>query len=92
MPWVVNDEDRIFRLEGSQWHRVPGSAKDIGIGADGSVWVIGADERAGGYGVYRYNGSGWTKIPGSGRQISVGPDGSPWVVNRDGYIYRGWGY
>lgn len=92
MPWVINDEDRIFRLEGSQWRRIPGSARDIGIGADGSVWVIGADERAGGYGVYRYNGSGWTKIPGSGRQISVGPDGAPWVVNRDGYIYRGWGY
>jgi hypothetical protein len=90
-PWVINDDDEIFRLEHDQWRRMPGKAKDIGIGADGTVWVIGIDTRAGGYGIYRFNGTGWDKVPGSGAQISVGPDGDPWVVNRDGDLYRSWG-
>lgn len=34
----------------------------------------------------------WLAVLCSGRQISVGPDGAPWVINRDGDIYRGWGY
>lgn len=92
VPWVINADDQIYRLENGLWRRIPGKAKDIGIGADGSVWVIGADERAGGYGIYRYNGAGWGKVAGSARQISVGPDGEPWVVNRDGDIYRSFGF
>lgn len=74
----------------NDWVRVPGDARDIGVGADGSVWVIGSDERQGGYGIYHWNGGGWVKVRGSARQVSVGPDGNPWVVNRDGEIYTRW--
>lgn len=91
-PWVINEDEQIYKLENGTWRRVPGKAKDIGIGADGTVWVIGVDERAGGYGVYRYTGSDWEKVQGSGTQISVGPNGEPWVVNRDGDVFRSWGY
>ncbi len=73
------------------WRKLPGRARDIGIGADGSVWAIGMDDRAGGHGIYRFNGSDWDKVPGSGTQISVGPDGEPWVVNRSGDLYRSFG-
>lgn len=30
-----------------------GKAKDIGVGANGAVWVIGSNVEAGGYGIYR---------------------------------------
>jgi hypothetical protein len=73
------------------WVRVPGRARDIGIGADGSVWVIGVDDHRDGHSIYRFNGSGWDKVSGKASQISVGPDGEPWVVNREGDIYRSWG-
>jgi hypothetical protein len=91
-PWIVNDDDEIYRLNNGSWQRMPGYAKDIGIGADGSIWSIGTDGRTGGYGVYRFTGSAWQKQHGSGAQISVGPDGAPWIVNREGEIYRGYGY
>lgn len=90
-PWIINDDNEIFRRENGLWRRMPGYAKDIGIGADGSVWVIGSNDRAGGYGIYRFNGASWDRIAGSASQISVAPDGTPWVVNNDGEIYRGVG-
>jgi hypothetical protein len=90
-PWVINDDDEIFRRQNGVWVRVPGRARDIGIGADGSVWVIGVDDHRDGHSIYRFNGSGWDKVSGKASQISVGPDGEPWVVNREGDIYRSWG-
>ena len=41
-PWVVNGINQIFRRSNGTWLRIPGRAQDIGIGADGSVWIIGA--------------------------------------------------
>ncbi|MDG2175286.1 MAG: hypothetical protein P8M72_04005 [Gammaproteobacteria bacterium] len=86
-PWVINHDDDIFHLVNGYWQEVPGLAKDIGIGADGSVWAIGSNEREGGYGIYTWDGFDWIRVRGSARQISVGPDGSPWVVNREREIY-----
>jgi hypothetical protein len=39
------------------WTLLPGLANDIGVGADGTVWVIGADAVPGGYGIHRWTGS-----------------------------------
>ncbi len=87
-PWVVNSFDDIYRWENNNWTKMPGKAKDIGIGADGSVWIIGTDAVLGGFGIYKWNGSSFTKIDGGAVRIDVGPDGNPWVVNSDGNIYR----
>lgn len=84
---VLDKDGEIFRLTYGLWEEMPGLRKDIGIGADGSVWVVGSNERAGGYGIYYWNSIDWEKLSDSARQISVGPNGSPWVVNRDGKIY-----
>jgi len=73
---------------GSSWERLPGAAKDIGIGADNSVWVIGTNSVHGGYGIYRWEGKNWRRIDGGAVQISVDKHGVPWVVNADNYIYR----
>jgi hypothetical protein len=73
---------------GSSWERLPGAAKDIGIGADNSVWVIGTNSVQGGYGIYRWEGKNWRRIDGGAVRIDVDPRGNPWVVNSYDNIYR----
>jgi hypothetical protein len=53
-PWIVNSAGKIFQRTVTGWQQLPGSAKDIGIGANGSVFVIGTDAVQGGSGVYRF--------------------------------------
>lgn len=70
------------------WQRLPGEATDISVGADGTIWAIGSDERDGGYGIYRFNGDSWDRHSGGALRIAVDPDGNPWVVNSDQDIFR----
>lgn len=69
------------------WQRLEGGASDIGIGADGSVWVIGTDERPGGYGIYYWSGNEWQRVDGAAVRIDVDPYGNPWIVNDSHQIY-----
>jgi len=87
-PWVVNAPGQIFQWTGNQWKNVPGHARDIGIGADGSVWIIGANPVKGGYGIYRWDKGLWKRVPGGAVRIDVGPDGRPWVVNTSDQIFQ----
>jgi hypothetical protein len=66
----------------------PGAATDIAVGVNGSVWVVGTNPTAGGYGIYRWNGAGWTRMPGGAVGIAVDPGGNPWVVNSAHQIYH----
>ena len=61
---------------------------DIGVGADGSVWVVGTNETGGGFGIYRWTGTEWSGIDGGGLAISVDPRGLPWVANAGGEIFE----
>jgi len=72
------------------WVELPGEAGDIGVGADGSVWVVGTadDDWDALKGIYRWNGVSWDRVYGDGLDISVGPDGLPRVTNVFGEIYR----
>ena len=74
--------------ESGSWQRMTGRAKDIGIGANGSVWVIGTTQARGGYGIYRWTGSNWQQVNGAAVAIDVDASGTPWVVNSEGSIYR----
>jgi len=62
---------------------VPGRAKDIGIGANGDVWTVGA-RKAGneGYFIYKYSPQNrkWKQYRGIANRISVDGDGNPWGV------------
>ena len=66
-----------------------GAAKDIGIGANGSVYVIGTGVTSGGYSIHQWSGSKLYRLTGGAIGISVGPTGIPWVVNSVGNIFRG---
>jgi hypothetical protein len=88
LPWIINASGEIWqRLANGTWQLMPGSAHDIGVGADGSVWITGTSPSCGGYGVSRWNGTGWDQYDGLGFQIAVGPTGLPWLVNSPGAIY-----
>ena len=69
------------------WKQLPGAASDIGVGANGQVWIIGTDPAPGGYGIYRWNGKDWGKMPGAAVKIDVDPKGDAWVVNDRGLIF-----
>lgn len=81
---MVNNADEIFIGDGQgKWQQLDGKAKDISVGANGSLWVIGNNVESNGYGIYKRTGTTWQKIPGSAVRIAVNPQGIPWVVNQD---------
>src|SRR5688572_2349431 len=89
--WVANSTKTLFRHDGAQWVHVSNqSANDVGIGANGTVWVIGTNAEAGGFGIYRSTdqGANWIKVPGSAVRVSVDPQGNAWVVNNANSIFR----
>jgi hypothetical protein len=71
-----------------EWSQVNGAARDVGVGANGTVWVIGTNPVQGGYGIYRWTGSGWAGIPGGATRIAVDPSGNALVVNNSNNIFR----
>jgi hypothetical protein len=94
IPWLVNDAGNIFRRNSSSvgtggWTQKPGTANDIGIGSDGSVWIVGTNAVAGGYGIYKWDASSssWVQSNGGAVRIAVDATGVPWVVNDAGNIY-----
>jgi len=90
-PWVVNASHLIFKYNGVSFQQVPGQAYDIGVGANGSVYIVNTTlvSPTGGYRISKWNGSGWTDtVSGAGTNISVDPQGHPWAVNASHLIYR----
>ena len=85
--WTINSRNEIYQKRGSGWNRMPGAARDIAAGADGSVWIIGTDVRGDGFGIYRWNDRDWSRVDGAARRIAVDRDGNPWVVNSKGNIF-----
>src|SRR5579859_7992415 len=103
-PWVVNAAGSVFRrlagptsLVDGSWQSISGvAASDIGVGADGSVWVLDTTPASGGHGIWLLTGTSgsgasvvgtWRQVDGAALAISVGPDGQPWVVNAAGSIF-----
>ena len=84
IPVVSNSEGRIFRLEGT-WieDELDGRARDVGVGSDGTLWVIGSDG-----GTYRRLPTRWERVPGIATNISVAPDGAPWITDAAHDILR----
>jgi len=73
---------------GRSWALQAGTANDIGIGADGSVWIIGTNATVDGYGIYRWNGANWYPVDGGAVNVSVDQHGYPWVTNDLGSILQ----
>lgn len=67
-----------------------GLGNDIGVGADGTIWLVGVQHVgvAADFGIFKFTGSGWSSVEGGAVRIAVGPDGQPWVVNSEGQSFR----
>ncbi len=63
--------------------QLPGTAKDIDIGSDGSIWRVGTDSS-----IARFEDGGWTRIDGAASRIAVDNFGYPWIVRSTGEIFR----
>lgn len=94
-PWVVTRDGAIFRRTSDtysygSWELKPGCAKDIAIGGNGSVWVIGCSDGPNG-GLYKWNGSGWDQenSGAAGTRIAVTYNGTPWHINSSNQIWQG---
>jgi hypothetical protein len=95
---VVSEQEKSFYLVEYQvyphtcpidtWKRIDGLARDIGIGGDRSVWVLGYHPNNEGNSlVYRRSGNTWEAMNGYGIGIDVAPGGTPWVFNRQGELF-----
>lgn len=83
--WRLGERNRdgyaIYRRQGGNWYRVPGSGIAVGDG-----WVLGSKRESGGYAIYRWNGYDWDQAPGGAVEIG-GTYNRPWVVNDRGQRY-----
>ena len=55
------------------WTEMGGAGYDIGVGADGTVWVTGGPPTRA---IYRWNGGTWAQIPGEADRVAVDPKGN----------------
>ena len=62
--------------QGQSWQLTDGAARDVGVGADGTVWMIGTNVVAGGYGIYKRTNNTWSNVPGGAERIAVDPQGT----------------
>ncbi len=83
-PWIINDQDKIFRRNGGQWEQIPGRATVISIAPNGAVFVLGNVS----HNLFKWNGTSWTPQTGTGGRLSVAALERPWIVNEQGEISR----
>jgi hypothetical protein len=90
--WVVTNTQAILRWDSAlkKFVTVPGAARDIGIGSNGVIWIVGNVADGGGYGLLRSTdrGATWTKMPGSAVRVAVDHRGFAWVVNKGNAIFQ----
>lgn len=83
-PWVVEASGRIHRFDGTAWVTLPGTARDLSIGVDGTAYSVGTQGQ-----LWRWvpgNGA-WTRVAANAMAVAVAPNGNPWIVTPDSEIY-----
>lgn len=75
-------------LQSNNWVRFNGSAVELGVGADGTVWALDPTPVGGGYRIKRWDGNAWETMPGGAMKIAVGSADHLWIVNDAMAIYR----
>lgn len=78
-----------------RWVTIPGCCRDIDIGANGFVAVIGCDNHRWGFGIWRNlggDGRRWARVDGQADRIAVGGRGQMVVKNRGRSIFWKYSY
>lgn len=95
---VIGTDGRIYRHQGfvggPVWVELPGGGrgKDVGVGQNGSIYIIGNDNLAW---VFNSGAGGWSFVGGPANQIAidVSPNGQPFVVTSNNQLWvlgNGW--
>lgn len=78
-----------IRPEVYEWMLVDGpKATDVGVGANGTVWIVGNEPRPGGYGLHRWTGLRWIPQDVGAVTIEVSPKGNAWLVTDAGELLQ----
>lgn len=85
-PWVVAPDARIYRFSDGKWQAMPGRARDIAVGSDGTAIIADAE---GAVRAWRNAEQQWAAMPGIGGVIAVAttPNGGAWAVRDDGSLH-----
>lgn len=85
-PWAVAPDARIYRFSDGKWQAMPGRARDIAVGSDGTAIIADAE---GAVRAWRDAGQEWVAMPGIGGVIAVAatPNGGAWAVRGDGSLH-----
>jgi hypothetical protein len=86
-PWVVNSANAIYKRDNTNgnWQQITGAtARDVGIGANGRVWIVDSGSGA----PKAWDGTNWSSPGGGLTQISVDPNGNPYGTNAGNQIWR----
>jgi len=89
-PWLVNTNYNLYYYN-SGWILQYIAARDVGAGADGTVWIISNEPDpscAYQYLIYKNLGATWRLQTGTGTSICVDKTGNPWSVNAYGMVYQ----
>src|SRR5262245_61804200 len=92
---MVNASGTVWEIDGNG-HGTPlspaGFARDVGVAADGTVWIVGTEARPGGFAPsYLDRAAGkWSTFaaPVAVTRITGGPNGGAYGVNADGAIWH----
>ena len=93
-PWIIQKGGWIMHWKNDEFVGMPGRARDISVGAEGSVYVIGYNTFKKGHGIWKLKLSekgfppSWIQQSGYGKRITVDEKGFPWVVTDERKIYR----
>ncbi len=83
-PWVINLFGQIFRRVGSTWQQLSDLRfKDVGVGADGTVYGIRTDNT-----INFWDGDQWVAVAGAGIAVDTDLYGNAWIINANKEIYR----
>jgi len=84
-PWIVTPKGQIMRWEDGVWIAMPGIARDIALGADGSAVIV---DGSGQLRKLRTAPVRWVPYEGITGVVAAGltPNGGPWVALSDGRI------
>lgn len=65
-------------------------AKELGVGNNSSVWMIGCGKAndGGDFYLFTWKVSKWEMMTGFANSIAVEPNGTPWTTNSGGQIYK----
>jgi len=105
VPWILKSKkgvsSNIYKWDGNIWAEIPGNGEgiEISVGADGSMWLVGAYQilgdgtrapaESGGNGIYKWNGNKFVKsAEGGAIKINCDSKKTPYVINNKHNIYQ----